>query len=135
MDERLKNLRNALNRNHFKELKYNGKLKEATFQRINQKETNEKDLFIVILNLLSKEKTGFEISRGIRSKGIEDFEKKEGYLYTLLHKMEQQDYITSHWKSSDQKFYFITKQGKKALRRLRTDQSNLQSVFKEIFEG
>lgn len=78
-------------------------------------------LKILVLKLLSKDKKyGYEliIEMDKRSKGF--FKVKEGTLYPILYKLEDDGFVTSEWeipndRTKAKKYYYITESGQQAL--------------------
>ena len=76
-------------------------------------------LEMLMLDVISRGPSyGYEIAQtvGERSSGV--FEMKEGSLYPALHRLEQQQYVSSYWQEIEgrrRKYYRISASGKKAL--------------------
>ena len=75
---------------------------------------------LLILSLLKeKDRYGFEIIRELEIRSDKAFELKEGTLYPILHKLENQGYLKSYKQEGDRgrarKYYKITENGKKQL--------------------
>lgn len=61
---------------------------------------------------------GYEIIKELKTKTQNVFEFKEGTLYPILHRLEENKYISSYWDEKNgkkRKYYSITKKGKKQL--------------------
>ena len=99
---------------------------------------------ILILKLLSREKMyGYQLLQELdtRSEGI--FKMKEGTLYPVLYRLEDDGFISSLWEdpgnSSDKrkvprKYYQITEKGISELKRLISDLGNLIKGINFILE-
>jgi DNA-binding PadR family transcriptional regulator len=135
MDNRLKNLQKSMNVDQFKGLKFTKQMKDSIFEKIESEEPSDEEVFLTILQLLLSERTGFTVSRGLRSKRVSTFEGREGYLYTLLHRMEQKNFISARWNAEEQKVYQITKKGNRLFEKSKASQLKDQKLVKEIFEG
>ena len=77
-------------------------------------------LDLLILKILELEPLhGFAIGNRLRQVSNEVLQVSDGSLYPALHKLEQQGWITSEWRPSDNnrraKFYKLTAAGRKQL--------------------
>ena len=76
---------------------------------------------MLVLKLLEKkEKYGYQIISELREKSNERFSLKEGTLYPVLYRLEDDALVESRWseaqgKKVPRKYYVITEQGKQAL--------------------
>src|SRR6266536_2196910 len=73
-------------------------------------------LDLLILKTISLEpKHGWAIAKGIQQVSREDLQVQQGSLYPALHRLEQQGWIKSEWRSTDTgrmaKFYSLTRSG------------------------
>lgn len=81
-------------------------------------------LKILVLKLLSQEKKyGYELLLEISQKSDGFFKMKEGTLYPILYKLEEDGFVTSEWqlpcdKGKAKKYYFITPNGTRELNEL-----------------
>lgn len=136
MEEQLKNLKKAMKKNLFNDLEFTDVQKNNVRQQIKKlPTTSDEEILLAILQLLVKEKTGFELSRLVRARGIERFEKEEGLLYMLLHRTEQKGYLQSYWAEGDIKYYQLTNKGKKLLAKAEKKEYNGKTVLHELLEG
>lgn len=93
--------------------KYEGQLKKGVFE-------------ILVLHLLSKEeKYGYQIIRELITKSDGIFTMKEGTLYPILYRMEDDGLVLSRWsvplgKEVSRKYYSITDEGRTTLEELKT---------------
>jgi hypothetical protein len=136
MDERLRNLKKSLNKTVFSDLTFTENHKDqikSKMARINVK--SEEEIIIAILHLLTHEKTGFELNKSIRARGIQNYENNEGQLYMVLHRLEQKGYLQTDWKETDEKYYRVTNKGNKLLSLADKKSMSTKSIFKEILEG
>ena len=82
-------------------------------------------LEMLVLQLLSeKEKYGYQLICELKERSREIFLLKEGTLYPILYRMEDDGLVTSKWseprgKEVSKKYYRITGQGKETLLRLK----------------
>jgi PadR family transcriptional regulator, regulatory protein PadR len=77
-------------------------------------------LDLLILKSLSREPLhGWGIAKRIQSLSDEVLSVQQGSLYPALHRLEQQGWVDSDWKSTElgrnAKFYALTRDGKKQL--------------------
>ncbi len=136
MDNRLRNLKSSMKNTLFSDLRFTEKHKNEvknTVARLNLK--SEDELVIDILHLLVQERTGFELTQRMRARGINNFEKNEGQLYMLLHKLEQKGYLQTFWQGEEEKYYHVTNKGNKLLSLTEKKSSANKSIFKELWEG
>lgn len=136
MDEELKNLKRAMKNNLFNDLKFTDEHKNNIRQQIKKLHTaSDEEILLAILQLLVKEKTGFELTRLVRARGIDRFEKEEGLLYMLLHRFEQKGYLQSYWAEADIKYYQLTNKGRKLLAKAENKEYRGKTVLHELLEG
>ena len=95
---------------------------------------------ILILKLLSREKMyGYRLLQELDNKSNGVFKMKEGTLYPVLYRLEDEGFITSLWEEPDRdisgkrsvprKYYKITKNGKDELRNLINDLKNITNAI------
>lgn len=75
---------------------------------------------LLILSLLEEtDRYGYEIIRELELRSDKAFQLKEGTLYPVLHKLENDGYVESYKakgdRGRDRKYYKITRKGKKQL--------------------
>ena len=81
---------------------------------------------ILVLQLLSKEeKYGYQLIRELITKSDGVFTMKEGTLYPILYRLEDDGLILSRWsvpigKDVSRKYYVITEEGRVTLEELKT---------------
>ncbi|WP_160725645.1 PadR family transcriptional regulator [Bacillus sp. USDA818B3_A] len=135
MEDRLKNFKNAMKRTVLQDLNFTEEHKRDIRLKIKQIPTSsEEDIVLAIFQLLKQKRTGFELSRLIRSRGIETFENEEGFLYMFLHKFEHKGYLNSYWEAPDIKYYQISSKGLKFLKTLENQTDGVAYLLKEIVE-
>jgi predicted transcriptional regulator len=135
MEDRLKNLKKAMDQRAFRQLNFTEQHRRNIHKKINQQVENDEDILLAVMQLLVHEKTGFELTKLLRGRGIRKFEDNEGFLYTLLHRLEHSGSIQSSWNEAEVKYYQLTDKGRKVLRKAEKKQNKKQVVFKELFEG
>lgn len=83
-------------------------------------------LDMLVLKLLEKEeKYGYQIISELKEKSNDRFLLKEGTLYPLLYRLEDDKYVESRWseavgKKVARKYYVITEEGRSALKEIQT---------------
>jgi len=88
-------------------------------------------LDMLVLKLLeSEEKYGYQIINELKEKSNERFQLKEGTLYPILYRLEDDKYVESKWseaigKKVPRKYYVITQEGREALR-------EIEKIWREI---
>ncbi|MBN9653427.1 PadR family transcriptional regulator [Halobacillus sp. GSS1] len=133
MEERLKKLKNSLDKLEFHNLQFSGKLREGIQKKLEYENEGEESVLLSIFQLLVQEKTGFTLSKHLRARGIVRFEDHEGHLYTILHRLEQKGYTHSGWKEDGGKYYVLTNKGKKLLNKYERAPDNL-AVLRSLTE-
>ena len=83
-------------------------------------------LEMIVLNLLAgRPMYGFEIISAMRDRSNGSFEMKEGTLYPVLYRMEEDARVESRWEAEGRavprKYYHITARGKEDLKKLLCD--------------
>ena len=109
MDERLKNLKKAMDRTAFSSTEFTERHKESV-----QRQLNMDELKMIILSLLFEAKSGIEITQLLHVRGIRDVINNEGTVYSILHEQESNGFIIAKW-TNGVKRYELTKLGKKQL--------------------
>ncbi|MBS4177875.1 PadR family transcriptional regulator [Lederbergia citrea] len=135
MEDRLKNLRKSMEKTTFNQLKFTEQQRKDIREKINKQNESEEDILLAIMQLLVLEKTGFELAKYLRSRGIQKFENNEGLLYTLLHRLEQSGCLQSNWDESAAKHYKLNDKGRKILRKAEKKQTKKRFVLTELLEG
>ena len=91
-------------------------------------------LDMLVLRLLKSEaKYGYQIIQEMREKSEEIFLLKDGTLYPILYRLEDDGLVVSKWsgavgKQVPRKYYEITKEGKRTL-------DEIEDVWKRISDG
>lgn len=91
-------------------------------------------LDMLVLKLLESEaKYGYQIIQEMKEKSEEIFLLKDGTLYPILYRLEDDGLVVSKWseavgKQVPRKYYEITEEGKKAL-------TGIEDVWKRISDG
>lgn len=81
-------------------------------------------LDMLVLKLLEKEeKYGYQIISELKEKSNQRFLLKEGTLYPILYRLEDDKYVESRWseavgKKVPRKYYVITEEGRNALKEI-----------------
>lgn len=74
---------------------------------------------VIILSILEqKAKYGYQITQEIKEKSNKSLNFSEGTLYPLLHRLENEQMLTSFWQEvagRKRKYYTLTLKGKKTL--------------------
>ena len=109
MDDRLKNLKKAMDRTAFSSTRFKDQHKENV-----QRQLSADELKKVILSLLFEAKSGIEITQLLHVRGIQDVVNNEGMVYSILHKQESNGFVRANWEEGVKR-YELTKTGKKQL--------------------
>jgi DNA-binding PadR family transcriptional regulator len=135
MENRLKGLRKSMEKSTFKQLDFTEEHRQQIREKMHKSTEKEEDIFLVVLQLLNHEQTGFELSQKLRSRGIQRFEGDEGFLYTLLHRLEQKGVVQSNWDHSGDKYYQTNNKGRKILRKAEKSTLMKRFALKELIQG
>ncbi|EKN70078.1 lineage-specific thermal regulator protein [Neobacillus bataviensis LMG 21833] len=135
MEDRLKNLKKSMDRTTFAQLNFTEKHRKDIREKINKQDENEEDILFAVMQLLVQEKTGFELAKLLRGRGVRKFEDNEGFLYILLHRLEQNQCIQAAWNESEAKYYRLTDKGRKILQKAAKKQTKNRFAFHELLEG
>ncbi|GKU82200.1 PadR family transcriptional regulator [Niallia sp. NCCP-28] len=134
MEDRLKGLKKAMKNTLFKELQFQDEHKFHIIKKIQQEQETDEMVLLALLQLLTSQRTGFELAESLRARSIQKFEEKEGFLYTLLHRLEQKQYITGQWTEAEEKYYQLNDKGRKLLQKAEK-QTKSKYALKELLEG
>ncbi|MFK4312234.1 DNA-binding PadR family transcriptional regulator [Bacillus sp. RC55] len=134
MEDRLKGLRKSMENTTFKHLSFSDQHRKRVREKINASHEKEEDISLAILQLLSNEKTGYELSQLLRGRGIQKFEGNEGFLYTVLHRLEQNRLIQSSWDHAGAKYYQLNDTGRKMLRKAEKDSTKARFILKGLVQ-
>lgn len=97
-------------------------------------------LEILVLQLLSKEKMyGYQLIQQLKGLSHDFFCLKEGTLYPILYRLEDEGMVESQWtmptgKEKSKKYYCITEQGKKNLCELKQLWLQFSKEVTEVLE-
>jgi DNA-binding PadR family transcriptional regulator len=135
MEDRLKNFKKAMKRTVLQDLAFTEEHKNKIRRQINQLSIpSEEDVLLAIFQLLKEQRTGFELSRLLRARGIEKFENEEGFIYMSLHKFEHKGYLHTCWEEPDVKYYQLSAKGLKLLKNFENEGYSKAYFLKEILE-
>ncbi|MFC7785243.1 PadR family transcriptional regulator [Rossellomorea sp. GCM10028870] len=134
MEDRLKRLRESMDRGTFKHMPFTEEKKQMIKRGIENSKGNEQDILLHILQLLLIEKTGHELLKHLRGRGINQYEERHGFLYTALHKMERDRLLISFWEEEGKK-YRVSNRGRKVLQRMEEGKSVKNLSFNPLLEG
>jgi hypothetical protein len=132
MEDRLKNLKKKMDKKTFATVKFSEDHQKEIHRRINQQEERDEDILLSIMQLLVQEKTGHELTALLRGRGIQKFENNEGFLYTMLHRLEQTGCIDTKWDESGAKYYWLKDKGRKLLSKAEQKRAKHVLVLKEL---
>ncbi|WP_338780411.1 PadR family transcriptional regulator [Metabacillus sp. FJAT-52054] len=134
MDKRLKSLRQSMENSTFSDLNFTDRMHSEIKKKIKE-EISEQDLLLTVMQLLTTQKTGFELSRSLRSRSIDKFHENEGELYTMLHELESKGWLISRWDDENRKHYQLNDKGSKLLNKLEKKSAVPSLKWKEQLEG
>jgi len=134
MEDRLKGLRKSMENTTFKHLSFSDQHRKRVREKINASHEKEEDISLAILQLLNNEKTGYELSQLLRGRGIRKFEGNEGFLYTVLHRLEQNCFIQSSWDYEGAKYYQLNDKGNKMLRKAEKNATKARFILKGLVQ-
>ena len=126
MEERLKNLKKALNQTAFKKVVFTNE-----HQKNIHKQLQVIPLKQMILSMLSEAKSGVELTQLLHVRGVEQIVENEGLIYSILHEAEQQGWLRASWMDGV-KYYQLTSLGKKQVQK---DSVNVKLSIKDRLLG
>ncbi|MEH7491519.1 PadR family transcriptional regulator [Neobacillus niacini] len=135
MEDRLKNLKRVMDKRTFADLNFSDHHHNEVHKKINHQQESDEEILLAVMQLLVQEKTGHELTGLLRGRGIQKFENNEGFLYTLLHRLEQSGCIKTNWDDSGAKYYWLVDKGRKLLNKAEQKRTKRRFVFKELLEG
>jgi PadR family transcriptional regulator, regulatory protein PadR len=94
-------------------------------------------LNVLILRILKLEPLhGFALAQRLKQVSNDVLQVSEGSLYPALHKLEQEGWITSEWRSTESnrraKFYSLTPPGRKQLAKETAEWSRLSDAISQV---
>ncbi len=94
----------------------------------------------LILSLLSKgESYGYELIQEVKRLSEDRIKWTDGMLYPVLHRMEANGWIKSHWVELEnrrkRKYYSLKKDGQQALKEKREQWTVISSVLGGLWKG
>ncbi|MGE7021072.1 helix-turn-helix transcriptional regulator [Solibacillus cecembensis] len=129
MDDRLKNLKKAMNESVFSKVEFTSTHQKRVYQQLNESQVVQH-----ILSLLVDKKTGIELAQLLHAKGVQDIFNNEGVIYTILHEQENKGHIISQWDDAGVKCYQLTKSGLKWLRSQNREKKTLFARKQQLLE-
>lgn len=89
---------------------------------------------LILKSLATEARHGWAIAKRIQAASGDVLQVKQGSLYPALHRLEQQGFITSEWRSNDTgrdaKFYSLTRAGKAQLKDELTQWERLSAAIR-----
>ena len=98
-------------------------------------------LDMLVLKLLEEEpQYGYQLITEMKEKSDGTFFLKEGTLYPILYRLEDEKFVESKWSEPEgkqvaRKYYVITEQGKMALKEISAIWKQINSGVRQIMEG
>lgn len=98
-------------------------------------------LDMLVLRLLKSEaKYGYQIIQEMREKSEETFLLKDGTLYPVLYRLEDDGLVVSRWSEAEgkqvpRKYYEITEAGRKSLSEIEAVWNRISDGIAKIMEG
>lgn len=126
MEERLKNLKKAVNQTVFNKVEFKTKHRQQIHKQLQVLSLQQ-----TLLSMLTESKSGTEITQMLHVRGVEQIVHNEGMIYSVLHEAEQHGWLSARWESGV-KYYQLTKLGKK---RLQQDNTHEKLSLKELIWG
>ncbi|GEN35992.1 PadR family transcriptional regulator [Aneurinibacillus danicus] len=104
------------------------------------KEIMKGSIDILLLSLVAqREMYGYEMVKALKETSGDLYSMSEGTLYPALKRMEMKGWIESYWKetegSSRRKYYRITEDGRKELKRKLRDWQSINRLIFKCSEG
>lgn len=98
-------------------------------------------LDMLVLKMMEEEpKYGYQIIQEIREKSAQIFSLKDGTLYPILYRLEDEGFVVSEWSEAEgkqvpRKYYRITDEGQNALIQIQNVWQNISAGVEKIMEG
>lgn len=94
---------------------------------------------LLLLSLLEdRDRYGYEIIKTLEDRSDNTFSFKEGTLYPVLHKLENDGHVRSYYKEKDgrqRRYYAITDRGKKQLAEEKVQWERFSFAVKKVIGG
>ena len=126
MEERLKNLKKAVDQTVFNKVEFMAKHQKQIHNQLHIVPLKQ-----TILSMLTELKSGTELTQMLHVRGVEKIVNNEGIIYSILHEAEQHGWLSARWESGV-KYYQLTKLGKK---QLQEDNTHVKLSVKELIWG
>ncbi|MRX74197.1 PadR family transcriptional regulator [Bacillus lacus] len=134
MEDRLRGLKASLRNTAFNGLEFTDYHRKKINREIKKQAERDEDILLAVLQLLTVEKSGYELASQLRSRGITKFEDHEGFLYSLLHKLENKHILQADWKENA-KLYTLNNKGRKLLTKAEKENKRHRFSLHELLEG
>lgn len=94
---------------------------------------------LVLKMLVAKPKYGYQIVQEIKEKSEEIFSLKDGTLYPVLYRLEDEGLVVSEWSEAEgkqvpRKYYRITEEGRDALAQIRNMWKRISGGVNQVME-
>lgn len=94
---------------------------------------------LVLKMLVTKPKYGYQIIQEIKEKSEEIFSLKDGTLYPVLYRLEDEGLVVSEWSEAEgkqvpRKYYRITEEGRDALAQIRNMWKRISGGVNRVME-
>ena len=105
-----------------------------------EKQMKKGVLDMLVLKMMEEEpKYGYQIIQEIREKSAQIFSLKDGTLYPILYRLEDEGFVVSEWSEAEgkqvpRKYYRITDEGQNALIQIRNAWQNISAGVEKIME-
>ena len=105
-----------------------------------EKQMKKGVLDMLVLKMMEEEpKYGYQIIQEIREKSTQIFSLKDGTLYPILYRLEDEGFVVSEWSEAEgkqvsRKYYRITDEGQNALIQIRNVWQNISAGVEKIME-
>ncbi|MFF2591321.1 PadR family transcriptional regulator [Peribacillus butanolivorans] len=134
MEDKLNQLKRAMKRTVFADVKFTDKQKTAIKQRLVQAKESDEEVMIAIFRILQEEQSGYQIISSLIRRGIEKFTEQEGILY-MLHDLEQRGFIEVKWEQTEKKSYRLSNKGRRMLAKSESKQNAGSYILQTVLEG
>ncbi|MFE4243403.1 PadR family transcriptional regulator [Peribacillus butanolivorans] len=134
MEDKLNQLKRAMKRTVFADVKFTDKQKTAIKQRLVQAKESDEEVMIAIFRILQEEQSGYQIMSSLIRRGIEKFTEQEGILY-MLHDLEQRGFIEVKWEQTEKKSYRLSNKGRRMLAKSESKQNAGSYILQTVLEG
>lgn len=93
---------------------------------------------IILATLLGRESYGYQIIQKVTELSGGTLDWSDGMLYPVLHRLEKEGLLRSHWRRSEEgrfrKYYSLTEAGRRELEAGMTEWANVHTILAKLWK-